>query len=184
MKLRKLLNELTVPNILYHGTDSKFTTFNDSKPIFFTDNIQVAKSYGSNVIKVQLKLDNPLEIDCDGNSTCVFRGKNYLPSKLAEVIKELSDDLKKYGRLDDEEMDELEYEYDWSNSWTLTMGDSDEPVYDCKEIEQMFQDWLSKNVTDNSTQKRKTTCYCGNPIDYSNPNCDAYSLCKDHAMDV
>lgn len=144
MKIRNILNELTAPKILYHGTDSKFTTFNDSKPIFFTDNIQVAKSYGSNVIKVQLKLDNPLEIDCDGNSTCVFRGKNYLPSKLAEVIKELSDDLKKYGRLDDEEMDELEYEYDWSDSY----GDLDGIIM--KNIKDSYGDIFAGDIVANN----------------------------------
>lgn len=117
MKLRQILNEMSIPSVLYHGTDVKFTTFNDSDPIFFTDNIQVAKSYGNNVIKVQLNLDNPLEVDCYGNSTCLFKGKNYLPSDLAKSIKELSDDLKKYGRLEDEEMDELEQEYDWSSSY-------------------------------------------------------------------
>jgi hypothetical protein len=26
-------------------------------------------------------------------------------------------------------------------------------------------------------------CYCGNPIDYLNPDCVHFSLCKDHAMD-
>lgn len=28
------------------------------------------------------------------------------------------------------------------------------------------------------------TCYCGSPIDYSDPDCVKFSLCKDHAMDV
>lgn len=27
-------------------------------------------------------------------------------------------------------------------------------------------------------------CYCGNPVDLSNPDCTAYNLCKDHASDV
>lgn len=32
-----------------------------------------------------------------------------------------------------------------ADSWTVTMGESDEPVYDCEELEKLFQDWLSKN---------------------------------------
>ena len=27
-------------------------------------------------------------------------------------------------------------------------------------------------------------CYCGNPIDTTNPDCVEYDLCKEHAMDV
>lgn len=26
-------------------------------------------------------------------------------------------------------------------------------------------------------------CYCGNPVDTTNPDCDAFNLCKDHAAD-
>lgn len=32
-----------------------------------------------------------------------------------------------------------------ANSWTVAMGESDEPVYDCEELEKMFQKWLSEN---------------------------------------
>ena len=28
-----------------------------------------------------------------------------------------------------------------SNCWTVTVCESDEPVYNCEELEQMFQDW-------------------------------------------
>jgi hypothetical protein len=27
-------------------------------------------------------------------------------------------------------------------------------------------------------------CYCGNPVDKTNPDCVEYDLCKEHAMDV
>jgi hypothetical protein len=27
-------------------------------------------------------------------------------------------------------------------------------------------------------------CYCGNPVDTSDPDCVTYDLCKEHAMDV
>lgn len=32
-----------------------------------------------------------------------------------------------------------------SDNWTVRMGESDEPLYDCEEIERLFQEWLSKN---------------------------------------
>lgn len=31
--------------------------------------------------------------------------------------------------------------------------------------------------------EKRTTCYCGQPIDFSNPDCEAFNLCKDHAAD-
>ncbi|HUS50591.1 MAG TPA: hypothetical protein VMZ91_10530 [Candidatus Paceibacterota bacterium] len=34
------------------------------------------------------------------------------------------------------------------------------------------------------TSKKRLSCYCGNPIDLSNPDCVQFSLCKDCAMDV
>ena len=27
-------------------------------------------------------------------------------------------------------------------------------------------------------------CYCGNPVDTSNPDCVTYNLCKEHELDV
>lgn len=30
----------------------------------------------------------------------------------------------------------------------------------------------------------KKTCHCGNDIDYSNPDCVQFSLCKEHQMDA
>lgn len=26
-------------------------------------------------------------------------------------------------------------------------------------------------------------CYCGNPVDVSDPDCDSFNLCKEHAAD-
>lgn len=46
MKLRTILSEMLSDGVVYHGTNSSFDTFNDNKPIFFTDNPDVAKSYG------------------------------------------------------------------------------------------------------------------------------------------
>ena len=32
-----------------------------------------------------------------------------------------------------------------SDNWTVRMGESDEPLYDCEEIEKLYQEWLAKN---------------------------------------
>lgn len=42
----------------------------------------------------------------------------------------------------------------------------------------------AKAVLDGLKPKKRKTCYCGKPIDYSNPDCVCFSLCKDHAMDA
>jgi hypothetical protein len=45
--------------------------------------------------------------------------------------------------------------------------------------------FAAKAVLDSLKPKpKKKTCYCGSPIDYSNPDCVEFSLCKDHAMDA
>lgn len=31
------------------------------------------------------------------------------------------------------------------NSWTVAIGESDEPVYDCEELESLFQKWMLEN---------------------------------------
>lgn len=41
-----------------------------------------------------------------------------------------------------------------------------------------------KKVNNSSTKKVVVkTCYCGNPVDATNPDCEAFNLCKDHAAD-
>ena len=35
-----------------------------------------------------------------------------------------------------------------------------------------------------SKANKKTKCHCGKPIDYSNSDCVAFSLCKDCSMDA
>lgn len=38
------------------------------------------------------------------------------------------------------------------------------------------------NILPSSFEHKK--CYCGNPVDESNPDCVDFNLCKDHAQDV
>ncbi len=121
MKIKSILNELLSENqsqnIVYHGSYNKFSSFNDSKPIFFVDREEIAKTYGKYVIKAKITLNNPIEIDFEGKSTVYFLNKHFIPSKLAEYVKELSDDLKQYGRLDDDVMEQLENEYQFSDQY-------------------------------------------------------------------
>lgn len=34
------------------------------------------------------------------------------------------------------------------------------------------------------SSRKLGTCYCGEPVDESNPDCVTFNLCKDHAMDA
>jgi len=108
--IKKCLNENIKDNsdILYHGTDNKFDIFDDSKPIFFVDNINVARTYGDYIIEARLNIDNPIELNFDGKSTYYFYDKWYLPSDLAIKIKTISDDIKNGYSLDDELKEYLE----------------------------------------------------------------------------
>jgi hypothetical protein len=38
------------------------------------------------------------------------------------------------------------------------------------------------NILPSSFEHKK--CYCGNPVDESNPDCVEFNLCKDHSQDV
>jgi len=95
-------------NILYHGTNNKFTVFNDNNPIFFVDNVNVAKTYGDIIIKAKLNMNNPIILDFDGESTYYFYNKWYLPSDLANKIKEIASDIKNRYSLDDDLKEYLE----------------------------------------------------------------------------
>jgi hypothetical protein len=114
--IREYLNEQQILNenidnnspILYHGSNNKFTDFNDKEPIFFVDNIDIARTYGDYVIKAKLNINNPIELDFDGKSTYYFFDKWYLPSDLANEIKTIATDLKNNYLLDEDLMEYLE----------------------------------------------------------------------------
>lgn len=42
--------------------------------------------------------------------------------------------------------DEYNYMYNryGANNWTVRMGESDEPLYNCDEIEKLYQEWITK----------------------------------------
>jgi hypothetical protein len=94
--------------IAYHGTYNKFNIFNDNNPIFFVEDIDVARTYGNFIIKCKLIMDNPIILDFHGTSTYYFFDKWYLPSELAKMIKDVSDDIKNRYLLDDDLKEYLE----------------------------------------------------------------------------
>lgn len=86
---------------LYHGTDSKFTKFDPSKAntasgtgvkkghIFYTDNKEVAGSYGKNIRVEKVSLDKPLVVDAKGMDweQISHNGKTYTSNSLAELAQ-------------------------------------------------------------------------------------------------
>lgn len=67
----KIVDKNGNPLVCYHGTSRKFQEFNKSingsfgTGIYFTPNYSVAKSYGTKLIPVYLKMENPLWFNCD-----------------------------------------------------------------------------------------------------------------------
>jgi len=113
-KLSSFLKEEFGSNSIvgYHGTDKNFNSFRDTKPIFFVDDINVARTYGDVIIKAKLNIDNPVIFDFNEGSTIFFYNKWYVPSDLANFIKEISDDIKNFISVDDDILEELErHEY-------------------------------------------------------------------------
>lgn len=116
--LNENLNDKKI--IAYHGTNTDFKSFYDNKPIFFVDDLDVAKTYGYIIFKVELTIQNPIIFDFDGSSTFFFLNKWYLPSDLANRIKKISNDIENHYQLDDELKNELEY-----HDYNLLFGNLD-----------------------------------------------------------
>ena len=113
--VKKYLNENFDSDkiIAYHGTDNNYNVFDDNKPIFFVEDPEIAKTYGNKIIKAELNINNPIIFDFQGNSTVYFLNKWFIPSELANKIKEISEDIKQHYKLEDDVVDELNYhDYD------------------------------------------------------------------------
>ncbi len=108
MKYIKLFEDFEYPTVLYHGTENLFKDFNSDKPIFFVDNIDVAKTYGHIIVKGNLEINNPIIFDFDGKSTIFFYDKYYMPSELALFMKNISEDLKNRFSIDEDLKEEME----------------------------------------------------------------------------
>lgn len=68
------ITEAGKPMILYHGTKKDFSLFDNRKKgsstdygirgrgFYFSSNVKSAQSYGSNIIKIYLKIENPFDL--------------------------------------------------------------------------------------------------------------------------
>ena len=106
-KMKLLVEEFEYQPTVYHGTDSTFNEFDDSNPIFFVSSEKVAKTYGDNIITAELDLEEPIILDFDGKSTFFLNGEWVLPSEIASLIKEVSEDLVNGYSIDEELEEEL-----------------------------------------------------------------------------
>lgn len=94
----KAVNEKGEPINLYHGTRFDFSAFDGIKPIFLSDNRDVAvwfAIYGKgnsagNIKTVYAKLENPLVIDAKGNmfGDIDFEGYRFNAETIASIAKE------------------------------------------------------------------------------------------------
>ena len=94
--------------IYYHGSNSKFTTFDKSKIrenklglcFNFTDDYSMAYQYGDNILKVHLDLKNPLTKEIL-NSTWTYEQDEMLAKKLGfpGINKEDFDDTETFGEV-------------------------------------------------------------------------------------
>ena len=94
----KAVNEKGEPINLYHGTRFDFSAFDGTKPIFLSDNRDVAvwfAIYGKgnsagNIKTVYAKLENPLVIDAKGNmfGDIDFEGYRFNAETIASIAKE------------------------------------------------------------------------------------------------
>lgn len=49
------------------------------------------------------------------------------------------------------------------------------------ELKVRYDEFQEEELLSSQTERK---CYCGQPVDTSDADCDAYNLCKDHADDV
>ncbi|MCK9544707.1 MAG: hypothetical protein M0R03_22035 [Novosphingobium sp.] len=98
MKLLNQYKQLLLENdyIVYHGTNNKINKFNSTflgsvsgktptnmKGFFFTDNTNVAKSFGKYIITAKVKINNPKIINA--------RGRDY--SNMKYIINDVIDSI-------------------------------------------------------------------------------------------
>ena len=87
----KVVSETGKPLKVYHGTNSEFNEFEPKsdnrgipETVYFSDSKKTAKQYGRNIVESFLKIENPLEIDMEGES--FHTDKGYY--KYTDAIKE------------------------------------------------------------------------------------------------
>lgn len=104
--IKENVNPFDANKIYYHGSNSKFTTFDKSKIkenklglcFNFTDDYSMAYQYGDNILKVHLDLNNPLTKEIF-NTKWTYEQDNMLAKKLGfpGINKEDFDDTETFG---------------------------------------------------------------------------------------
>lgn len=67
-------------------------------------------------------------------------------------------------------------------SRTIEITDPETELYDYPETEEYIPVAWVKHVLSQETREAK--CYCGMPVDTTNPDCVEFSLCRLHADDA
>ena len=116
--MKTILNFLTETKLtVFHGTDSDVSKFdrkflgtsNGETPsnmmgFYFTDNIEVARSFGKNILTCEITIDRPLVVDAGGLNYSQFKHKlNSIVDKINtkkydSIIVENYLDAGKYSR--------------------------------------------------------------------------------------
>lgn len=82
---------------------------------------------------------------------------------------------------------EERYKIMQSNTFTATLGKPtmyNNEYYNSKNIPTKLITITYNDKTIESYEINGKLCYCGNPVDTSNPDCVTFNLCKEHQMDV
>jgi len=108
----QLVNADGTPKIMYHGSNSKFDTFNyehlgnkgrsEGAGFYFTDDEDIAKGYGNIVYKAYLKIEKPLDTNYKNFSRAVIQKiiKKIVELEQQEGIDPQSGFLSNFGDID------------------------------------------------------------------------------------
>lgn len=47
-----------------------------------------------------------------------------------------------------------------------------------------FEEWVKWRNGELNESQNNNLCYCGNPVDISNPDCIEFGLCEEHVQDI
>lgn len=115
---------------------------------------------GVNIKKVDKKLVITIECNHEIVDDCFLFGSVNAPSEAKSLIMEVSGEaIEDYIR-DLDHPDKRNKEY-FDNEFSMVK--------------------ITNSINRNVSKERK--CYCGQPVDTTNADCDYFNLCKDHAAD-
>jgi hypothetical protein len=66
---------------------------------------------------------------------------------------------------------------------TIQFNDSDTSKKVKEMLNQKQTAWVSSRAV-GEIDSNNNLCYCGDPVDMTDPDCVEYNLCKEHSMDV